>query len=161
MSTCAAASQPSLKPPLPQTIIKKFLPVRKDLGCDCNISFGEGGCDLMYWPKPETSKHFLHLDAKSQIQWNHSLNNSSNLKMNIVLNVKRRMYLGANVGNFIPLIGNRELRDIVEMTSQPVYLFLSQLLCNAHSLNLAKNTAAAQRAEDREEPVLLFARNFC
>lgn len=81
--------------------------------------------------------------------------------MNIVLNVKRWMYLGANVGNFIPLIGNRELRDIVEMTSQPVYLFLSQLLCNAHSLNLAKNTAAAQRAEDREEPVLLFARNFC
>lgn len=70
------------------------------------------------------------------------------------------MYLGVNVGNFIPLIGNRELRDIVEMTSQPVYLLLRQL-CSAHSLDLAKNTAAAQRAEEREEPVLLFARNFC
>lgn len=26
---------------------KKFLPLRKDLDCDCNISFREGSCDLV------------------------------------------------------------------------------------------------------------------
>lgn len=55
------------------------------------------------------------------------------------------MYLGVNAGNFIPLI-----RDSVEMTSQAVYVFLSQLLCSAHSLALTESTAGTQRAGERE-----------
>lgn len=68
-----------------------------------------------------------------------------NLKSDIMLNVKRLMYLGENAGNFIPLI-----RDSVEMTSQAVYVFLSQLLCSAHSLALTESTAGTQRAGERE-----------
>lgn len=46
--------------------------------------------------------------------------------------------------------GNRELRDFVETTGQPVPLILGRLLCSAHSLALAESTAAAQRNGERE-----------